>query len=316
VRRGGERDGLLLVDKTAGITSFDVVAEVRRRLGVRRVGHAGTLDPLATGLLPVLVGEATKLTPWLMGLDKVYRATVRLGEATDTYDREGRVTARADAAQVAAIARGAVEEALAGFVGRIRQRPPAFSAIKRNGKRLYQLARAAAPDAPIEVEERDVVVHAIALLAWEPPEVRCEVRCGKGTYVRSIAHDLGARLGVHGHLAALRRTRVGGFSVEEAVDLGALPAGAPLPLLPLEHAVDHLPAVAVDAEAERRLRMGQQAALAGLPVPAALAGPVRLVDDEGHLVAIAVADAPGRLTLARVLHGGEMAPRRETEKID
>ena len=191
-----DRRGLLLADKPKGITSFAVVAELRRRLGARRVGHGGTLDPLATGLLPILIGEGTKLTPYVMGLDKMYQAVVRLGTATDTYDSEGRVLFEADPSRVT---EQEVETALRRFVGHIRQRPPAFSAIKRAGTPLYQLARAAAPG-EVEAPEREIVVHALDLVAFEPPDLTLVIRCGKGTYVRSIAHDLGEALGVHGQI--------------------------------------------------------------------------------------------------------------------
>lgn len=296
VREPGAQ-GLLLVDKPSGIASFAVVSEVRRRLDVRQVGHTGTLDPLASGLLPVLVGEATKLTPYLMDLDKVYEATVRLGAATDTYDSEGRVVSEGDFSSVTL---ASLTAALGAFVGRIRQRPPAYSAIKRNGKRLYELARAGESD--LAIEPREVVVHEIDLLGFAPPDLRLRVRCGKGTYIRSIAHDLGEALGAGAHLTALRRTRIGAFSVDDAADVFAAVEVATA-LLPIERAVSHLPSVTVSAEQERRLRMGQQAALELLDVPLHAMGPVRLSDGEGRLVAIAEAPAGGalgRLSLSRV----------------
>lgn len=295
--------GLLLVDKPRGCTSFAAVAAVRRRLGVRQVGHTGTLDPLATGLLQVLVGEATRLTPYLMGLDKVYEAEVLLGLATDSYDADGREVARAEAGHVT---EAEVRAALAGFVGRIRQRPPIYSALRKDGVRLYEVARAAARRgevAEVEVAEREVVVHGIELLECAPPRLRLRVHCGKGTYIRSIAHDLGEELGVHGHLTALRRTRIGPHSVADAIDLDALRSGeiAPTLVAPAQ-AVAHLPAITIDAEVERRLRLGQQAVLAGLMAPDGTTGAVRLLDEAGHLVAIAQPDAAqgGRLVLAGV----------------
>jgi tRNA pseudouridine55 synthase len=289
------------------VTSFDVVSAVRRAIGVRQVGHTGTLDPLASGLLPVLVGEATKLTPFMMALDKQYEATARLGVATDTYDVEGRVVATAEDGAVERVTEDAVRAALAPLVGRIRQRPPAYSAIKKNGRRLYELARAG-EDA--EAAPREVSVHALSMPRFALPDVELHVRCGKGTYVRSLVHDLGESLGVHAHMTALRRTRIGDFLVDDAVPLAALDAEAAPRLLPLEHAVAHLPTITVDAEVERRLRMGQQAALETLEVPLQhAAGPLRLCDGNGHLVAIAEA-APhgvGRLQLARVFRS--MDPR-------
>jgi tRNA pseudouridine55 synthase len=252
---------------------------------------------MATGLLPVLVGEATKLTPYLMGLEKVYQATARLGLATDTYDTEGRVVAEAHPAALAAISVERVERELARFTGRIRQRPPVYSAIKQGGRRLYELARA---EEEVEVAEREVVVHAIELRRFRSPEVDLVIRCGKGTYVRSIAHDLGVALGVGAHLCRLRRTRIGDLEVEAAVDVFA--DGTDLGLAPPGRAVAHLPALTVDAEAARRLRMGQQAALANLMVPPGAPGAIRLLDPGGELVAIAEATS-GALVLARVFRG-------------
>ncbi|MSP62874.1 MAG: tRNA pseudouridine(55) synthase TruB [Myxococcales bacterium] len=292
-------DGLLLVDKPVGPTSFDVVAEVRRRLGVRRVGHGGTLDPLATGLLPILVGEATKLVPYLIGLEKVYEATVRLGVATDTYDAEGRVTAEAAPSLVEAISEDAVRAALATFVGVIRQRPPAYSAIKRDGRRLYELARSAKEGEEVVADEREVVVYSVTFGRFAPPEVDFEVRCGKGTYIRSIAHDLGALLGVGGHLTRLRRTRIGGFDVAQAVDVFA---AAAILLQPLGAAVDHLPGVAIDAAVEARIRKGQQEVLQTLALPG-LCHAVRLLGESGRLIAIVEAEG-GRFVIGRVFAAG------------
>jgi tRNA pseudouridine55 synthase len=301
-------DGLLCADKPSGPTSAQAVAEVKRRLAAAlpaacsrssvsnggrglKVGHAGTLDPLASGLLAVLVGEATKLEGQLHALDKVYLATVRFGAATDTYDAQGRVTREGDAST---LDEGELARALGGFVGTIRQRPPAHSALKSGGRRLYERARAGEQ---VEVPEREVVVRAIRLLELRLPEARIEVVCGKGTYVRSIAHDLGERLGVPAHLAALRRTRIGPLSVEGAWD----PFGAaePPPLIAPAEAVAHLPARAIDAEVERRIRLGQQQALEALGAPPTAGQTVRLVDGRGALVAIAQG-GEGRWRLERV----------------
>ncbi len=202
--------GFIIVDKPTGATSFSMVSLVRRLTGVRRVGHAGTLDPLASGVLPVAFGPATRLIEYLDDELKVYRATVRFGAATDTYDAEGRVTATADASGVTA---ARVEAALAAFAGDIEQTPPLYSAIKVAGKPLYRYAR---EGAEIEVAPRVVHVERIELLACEGESAEIEVHCGKGTYIRSIAHDLGAALGCGAHLAALERTRSGGFGIDEA----------------------------------------------------------------------------------------------------
>jgi tRNA pseudouridine55 synthase len=288
------RSGLLLVDKPVGPSSFKAIARVRKLCDERQVGHAGTLDPLASGLLQVLVGEATKLVPYLMGLEKEYVATARLGAATDTYDAEGKVTSEAPAAAVAAIDEAAVRAALAGFVGRIAQRPPAFSAIKVDGQRLYERAREQGAESVV-VEEREIEIHEISLEGWSSPDATFRVRCGKGTYIRSLAHDLGARLGVGAPHVALRRTRVGAHRVDAACDVFVVEEAPPL--LPLAAAVSHLPGVRVDAAAIARLRMGQQAPLAELASPPP--GNFCILDEAGQLVAIAE-PGPDHPRLARV----------------
>lgn len=217
------RSGVLVVDKTAGATSFDAVALARRRLGLRRVGHAGTLDPAATGVLPLLLGEATKLMPYLADQDKEYVATLRLGVSTDTHDVSGRVVSTADPP---ALDRDAVAAASRPLVGRIRQVPPMYSAVHHEGRRLYELAREG-----LEVERapRDVVVHAIDVEAVEGADVRLRIVCGKGTYVRALAADLGAALGCGAVVASLVRTRVGPFLLAAAVpwrELAQAPEGA------------------------------------------------------------------------------------------
>lgn len=208
--------GILNVDKPAGWTSFDVVGFVRRRCGERRVGHAGTLDPAATGVLPVLIGQATRLTEYLVDATKEYHARIELGLTTDTYDAGGEVVSRTDAS---AVNRDAIEGALAAFCGDFMQTPPAYSAIKRQGAPLYRLARRGELVVP---EPRPVTVEQLDISAFEPPFIDVHVVCRKGFYVRSLAHDLGSALGVGGSLAALQRRRVGSFRIEEAVDIDAL----------------------------------------------------------------------------------------------
>ena len=210
--------GVLNLDKPAGWTSFDVVAFVRRRCGVKRVGHAGTLDPAATGVLPLLLGPATRLTEYLVDDGKRYLATVELGVETDTYDREGSVLAQQDASGPTL---ERIEAALAAFVGEIQQRPPAYSAIKRAGEPSYKAARRGET---LDLPSRRVVVHGIEVLGYESPFLTLDVSCGKGFYVRSLAQDLGQALGVGGTLASLRRLRVGPFRIEEAVDIETLRA--------------------------------------------------------------------------------------------
>lgn len=203
-------NGFLIVDKPTGVTSFSMVSLVRRLTAVRRVGHAGTLDPLASGVLPMAVGQATRFIEYLDDALKVYVASVRFGESTDTYDADGAVTARAE---VSGVTVGVIERALAGFVGEIEQTPPAFSAVKVAGKPLYKYARAGTD---VAVASRTVYVERAALVGFSSGVAEVEVRCGKGTYIRSIAHDLGQRMGCGAHLAMLRRTSSGGFDAEEA----------------------------------------------------------------------------------------------------
>ena len=284
-------NGVVVVDKPGGMTSFDVVARVRRALGERRVGHTGTLDPMATGVLPICVGEATKLVPFLVSGDKEYEAELRLGVTTDSGDATGTVTSETNAAHVS---RSDVERALPGFVGTIQQTPPMHSALKVGGKRLYEFARAGVE---IERAARPVVVHAIELIAFASPLARIVVRCGKGTYIRSLATDLGAVLGVGAHLTALRRTRVGPFGLADAVRLDAL--AAETPLLGLADALADHATVPLDAAQVRDVRAGKLRTIAELRAPDGAGSHVRLLDEQGTLVAVAE-QHEGRLTLARV----------------
>lgn len=214
--------GFLIIDKPSGVTSFSMVALVRRLTGVKRVGHAGTLDPLATGVLPVAIGRAARLIEYMDDAPKTYVAHVRFGVTTDTYDADGAVTATRDASGVTA---EAVRQELAAFVGDIVQTPPLYSAIKVAGKPLYKYAR---EGAAVEVAARVVRVDSIDLRSFDPAliEAAIEVRCGKGTYVRSLAHDLGSRLGCGAHLTALRRTSSGGFEIDDAHAPAAIEAAA------------------------------------------------------------------------------------------
>jgi tRNA pseudouridine55 synthase len=206
-------DGLLIVDKPAGWTSSDVVGYVRKRARVKRVGHAGTLDPAATGVLPLALGQSTRLLEYLSDATKSYVAEITLGVTTNTYDTDGEVLSTNDASGVNI---ADVETALKQFRGEIDQVPPAFSALKRNGVPLYKLARRGEI---VEVEPRRVRIDRLELLGFEPPVLRLEIDCSKGFYVRSLAHDLGAVLGAGGMLSGLQRTRVGGFELEHAVSL-------------------------------------------------------------------------------------------------
>jgi tRNA pseudouridine55 synthase len=222
-------DGLLLIDKPEGITSHDAVDAVRRALGVRKVGHAGTLDPMATGLLVMGVGRATRLLRFLGELDKEYEGTGRLGQETDTLDADGQVVRTVPGS----VSREALQRAVAGLVGEIEQRPPAYSAVKVGGQRSHRAARAGRP---VEAPPRRVRVDVFDLRAFEPPDFDFRVVCSGGTYVRSLVAEAAARAGSGGHLRRLVRVRIGPFRLAEA----RLPddPGAPLPI---ERAVAHLP---------------------------------------------------------------------------
>jgi len=223
--------GLVVVDKPGGLTSHDVVSRVRRLAGTRKVGHAGTLDPMATGVLVLGVDRATRLLGHLMLTDKGYDATVRLGVSTTTDDAEGEVTAVADPSAVAALTEEQVAGALAAYRGEIDQVPTAVSAIKVDGKRAYQRVR---DGEQVELKSRRVTVHELTVHEVVGPEVRLSLRCSSGTYVRAIARDLGADLGVGGHLTALRRTSVGPYGLDRARTLEEL--GEEYAVLPLADA--------------------------------------------------------------------------------
>ena len=281
--------GILSINKPAGWTSFDVVALVRKRTGVRNVGHAGALDPSATGVLLVCLGQAVRISEYLMQLSKVYRARVMLGVATDTYDSEGQVTFEGDAGTVS---EERLREALARFAGEVEQTPPAFSAVKVGGQRAYKLARMGRET---RLSPRMVRVDRIELVAYEPPYAELEVECGKGTYIRSLAHDLGQELGCGAHLAALTRTRVGPFVLERAVSPQeveeAVAAGRWQEMMyPMAYGLDHLPAVVVGGEEREALRHG--GSLRSVAAPAEPGGgPCRAETEDGELLAIVKYDA-------------------------
>lgn len=272
--------GILLLDKPVGPTSHDAVARVRRAAGLRRVGHAGTLDPLADGLLVLGLGPAARFLEYLVGLDKTYETIVRLGQATTTYDAEGEVTAE----HPVSVSAAQLTAALDAFRGPIRQRVPSHSAVKRDGRPLYESARRGEM---IDLPQRDVVIHALDLLAFDPPLVTLRVVCSSGTYIRSLAHDLGAALGCGGHVAALRRTAVGVFSVDGAVPLDTLtPESVAAALLPPAAAVAHLPRLEVDESEATRLSLGQRLAAP----PDALAGNVAAFGPDGRFLGVVEVD--------------------------
>jgi tRNA pseudouridine55 synthase len=290
---------VLVVDKPAGPTSFDVVQRVRRLLRAEKAGHTGTLDPAATGVLAVCLDDAVKIQQWLAEGDKEYEATVAFGAATDTEDAQGEVLARGDPSGIDG---AALREALARFVGEIEQVPPMYSAVRVGGRRLHEAARAGEE---VARTPRRVSVHALDLVATEPLEegilrARLRVSCGKGTYVRTLAADLGRALGVPAHLAALRRTRAGPFGIEDALPLGELEAlgrEGPGPLrgrlVPPAAALAFLPAERLTPAEARDLVHGKAVAR-----PGAADGLRRALDAAGRLLAVCAA------------HGGTVRPIR------
>ena len=290
--------GILVVDKAAGVTSFDAVALARRALGVRRVGHAGTLDPPATGVLPLLVGEATKLAPYLMDHDKEYVATIRFGVTTDTHDLSGRVLSTAP---VTGISRERLDAACRPLVGHIMQAPPMYSAVHHEGQRLYELARQG-----VEVERtpREVVVSSIVVEEVGDTVATVRIVCGKGTYVRVLAADLGTALGCGAALERLTRTRVGPFTLRSAVDWRALAEGGRKALrarlLPMDAGLAHWPAARLDGEGARHFCHGQPA---GLSERLAAARFVRVYDDRETLLGVGQTDSGGdSVRPLRMLH--------------
>jgi tRNA pseudouridine55 synthase len=278
--------GLVIVDKPGGMTSHDVVARVRRLARTKKVGHAGTLDPMATGVLVVGVEKATRLLGYLTLTEKEYAATIRLGESTSTDDAEGEITGGAPAAGVSAETLAA---AITGLTGDIEQVPPAVSAIKVDGQRAYRLTRAGA--AP-ELKARPVTVYAFTVTGTKPVpgraallDVDATVRCSSGTYIRALARDLGTALGTGGHLTRLRRTRVGGYRVEEARTLEQL--AERFEVLPLaQAAAAAFPRRDLTADEARRLAHGGRLAATGAEGPGAAPGPAAAYAPDGTLVAL------------------------------
>ena len=301
-------DGVLVIDKPAGPTSHDIVACVRRTLSLKKVGHLGTLDPLATGVLPLVVGRATRLASLLAGASKQYDAVIRLGLITDTYDITGTVVGGGDAPRPDPTSTeidglqpspGTIAHAAAGFVGSYPQRPPPFSAKKIDGVRAYDLARR---QQPVEVPPAQVTVEALPVLSIDGPRVRCRVVCSSGFYIRSLAHELGDALGCGGCLETLRRERHGPFNLQAAVPLAQIVekrAWVATQFVPMGSLLPSIPAVVVSDQGARRaahgnpLRVADMVPAAGLPLPNT--GRVRILDERGRL--LAVADRRGDGTL-------------------
>ncbi|MDS4018944.1 MAG: tRNA pseudouridine(55) synthase TruB [Candidatus Competibacter sp.] len=288
--------GVLLLDKPVGWTSNAALQAVKRLYRAAKAGHTGSLDPLASGLLPICLGEATKLSGLLLNADKTYRFTCRLGATTTTGDAEGEIVATQP---IGFLNRERVETALRQFIGPIRQVPPMYSALKRDGQPLYKLAR---KGIEVEREPREVTVHELQLLRWEGEELECELRCSKGTYVRTLAADLGAALGCGAHIATLRRTAVESCDAARMVTLEVLRARAEQGLaaldellLPLDSAVSAWPAVRMQGDAVFFLRQGQPVLVPHAPTR----GWVRLYQGEQLFLGI-----------GEILDDGRVAPRR------
>ena len=296
LRKASPVHGWLIFDKPQGINSTRAVAQVKRLYDAEKAGHAGTLDPLAAGVLPIAFGEATKTVPFVVEGSKAYRFTVRFGIETDTDDAEGKEVAKSDARP----SRSKIEATLSRFTGEITQVPPRFSALKVDGARAYDLAR---DEEEFELEPRSVSIARLTLIT-HPDKDHCvlEAECGKGTYVRALARDLGRALGTLGHVAALRRTRVGPFGEENAVSLATLERLSPdreallAALEPVEIALRDIPALAISVADAARLRRGQPVLLRGRDAPI-LAGTV-------------YATTRGTLVAVGEVSEGELKPRR------
>ncbi len=266
-------DGVLVVDKPTGLTSHDVVARVRRALGVK-AGHTGTLDPAATGVLAILIGKATRLMRFYQGDDKVYLAELKLGVTTDSHDAQGEVTSIRPVPRLEPS--GAIRE-LAGFLGPQDQLPPMYSAVKIQGQPLYKAARRGET---VERKPRRIEIFSLELVDLAPDSWKIRVHCSSGTYVRSLAHDLGERLGCGAHLSALRRLRSGPFDLSQAVALADVADKGPASILPMERLLPDFPALQLDHAQAAKARHGN-------PVPITLPGDVFRLFSEGRLVALA-----------------------------
>lgn len=286
-------NGVLLLDKSVGMTSNFALQRAKRLLGARKAGHTGSLDPIASGLLPICLGEATKLSGFLLNTDKRYRVRVRLGIVTETADTEGAVV---ETRPVPFLTAAMIETVLERFRGEILQVPPMYSALKHQGRRLYDLARQG-----IEVERaaRPIVIHALDLLGFDEAGMELDVHCSKGTYIRSLAEDLGQALGCGGHVEVLRRTAVGELDVREAYDLGALESRSEPErldcLLPMDRIVADLPPVNLNEEMGFYVRKGQAVLVPKAPTQ----GWVRLYGKESLFMGV-----------GEVLDDGRIAPRR------
>jgi tRNA pseudouridine55 synthase len=277
-------DGILVINKAPGMTSHDVVARVRKTLKQRRVGHAGTLDPSATGVLPICIGQGTRVAEYLSESGKAYQAGITFGTVTDTYDTEGEIIRQADASH---LTREIIEQALAGFLGPLMQMPPRYSAIKIQGQPAYKRMRSGEE---VTLEARPIEISDLRILDWQRPELTLSVECSKGTYIRSLAYDLGEMLECGAHLSSLQRTRSGPFHLSESITLEQLAEAMELDtissyLLPADRALLQYPALILDEEATARVLHGNPYQPAEVAQPqAALA---RMYTSSGHFLAIA-----------------------------
>ena len=298
-RKGRVVDGIVLLNKPKGISSNQALQQVKRLYQAQKAGHTGSLDPMATGVLPLCLGEATKFSQYLLNADKAYRATIKLGQHTTSGDAEGEVMSDVDASSVT---REAFLAVMDHFRGAIQQVPPMFSALKVNGQPLYKLAR---EGIEIEREARTVTIYSIELLNFRPgcyPEADISVECSKGTYIRSIAIDIGNLLGVGGHLVSLDRFRVGQFTEEESYSLEELQAkdgdnSLDALLIPPSEAVNHLPLVEVTDDTGYYLRLGQAVLVPKAPV----SGLVRVFEESGRFLGIGEVTDDGRIAPRRLI---------------
>ena len=299
-------NGIIVIDKPKGVTSHDVVASVKGRLSAVKVGHLGTLDPNATGVLPLVINKATKLASFLGGERKAYTATMRLGVETDTYDVEGKV---ARTTSIEAITGDEVKRVLKGFVGRIDQVPPMFSAVKRKGTPLYKLAR---KGVTVEREPKVIEIRSIEVVDITLPDVVFNVECSRGTYIRTLCHDVGRALSCGGHLAELRRTLSGSFSIEEATSLDADLETLRKATIPVEEALSRLfKEIILSTEAAGRVQSG--ASMIGVEGIGALAeGETVRLTGEGRLLALAQYGNDG---IFKVLKHFTRGPGRVSERL-
>ncbi|PLY13613.1 MAG: tRNA pseudouridine(55) synthase TruB [Sedimenticola sp.] len=297
-QKGRDVHGILLLDKPLGITSNGALQRVKHIFYAKKAGHTGSLDPLATGLLPICFGAATKISAFLLDADKRYWVRVKLGETTTTADAEGDIL---ETRSVDGISQADVEAVLKRFVGDILQIPPMYSALKHQGKRLYELAR---DGVEVERKPRPVTIHEIKLLSFDLPEFELEVSCTKGTYVRTLAEDIGAALGCGAHVSALRRSGVGAYSAEQLITLDRLEemadhdyAELDALLLPLDSALQNWPAVNLNGDMTYYLRQGQPVIVPRAPTQ----GRVRLYDDKERFIGIGEILDDGRVAPSRLM---------------